>query len=133
MTERAETLRLLNVTSAAPPAHNEWTAPEELEEYRLLKLLGKGSMGQVHLARDLLLDRLVAIKFVSIAPTPAARERFVVEARAVARLQHPNVVTIFRVGEFASRPYLVSEYVRGRSIDRIEKPMSGRRALEIGV
>src|SRR4051812_4815264 len=91
--------------------------PAELEEYRLLRPLGHGAMGQVYLAHDTLLDRPVAIKFIAGDPDPAARERFFVEARAIARLSHPNVVAIHRVGEVRGRPYLVSELVRGTPLD----------------
>src|SRR5207253_1994490 len=83
-------------------------APPQFEEYRLLRVLGRGAMGTVWLAHDLTLDRPVAIKFVA-----GARDRFFLEARAVARLHHPNVATIHRVGEVDGHPYIVSEYVRG--------------------
>ncbi len=108
--------------------------PAELEEYRIVRLLGQGGMGQVYLAEDRLLARLVAIKIIaSPAPGQAARARFFVEARAVARLSHPNVVAVHRVGEVRRRPFLVSEYVRGQSLAELAKPVPWRRALEIGV
>lgn len=73
----------------------EWTPPERVEEYELLRPLGRGAMGRVYLAQDRLLDRLVAIKFVARAVLPhGARSRFFTEARAAARLSHPNVVAI---------------------------------------
>src|SRR5262249_44664472 len=94
-----------------------WTPPEVIEEYRLLRPLGQGAMGQVYLAEDRLLARLVAIKLIAAAsPTEAARARFFVEARALARLSHPNVVAVHRVGEVERRPFLVSEYVRGKCL-----------------
>src|SRR5580700_1889487 len=99
--------------------------PEEIEEYRLKRLLGRGAMGQVWLAEDRLLGRLVAVKLLAAAaPSDAARARFFVEARAVARLLHPNVVAVYRVGEALGRPFLVSEYVRGKSLAELEKPVS---------
>jgi len=99
-----------------------------------VRQLGAGAMGQVYLAHDTLLDRAVAIKFISAIEIGAgARERFFTEARAVARLSHPNVVGIHRVGEIRQRPYLVSEYVRGTSIDAIAKPLPWERALKIGL
>ncbi|MGC4123239.1 MAG: SUMF1/EgtB/PvdO family nonheme iron enzyme [Myxococcales bacterium] len=108
--------------------------PREFEGYRLQRPIGAGAMGQVWLARDTALDRLVAIKFISSAqPDAEARRRFLVEARAVARLQHPSVVTIHRVGEVDGCPYLVSEFVRGESLDRLACPIPWRRALEIGL
>src|SRR5262249_23577363 len=86
-------------------------------------------MGRVYLAEDRLLERPVAVKFIAAgAPSEAARERFYVEARAVARLSHPNVVSVHRVGEIARRPFLVSEYVRGASLAELDKPFAPARA-----
>jgi serine/threonine protein kinase/formylglycine-generating enzyme required for sulfatase activity len=112
----------------------DWEPPKELDEYRLVKPLGRGGMGSVWLAEDQLLARLVAIKFIAHAELdPQVRERFAVEARAAARLQHGNVVTVHRFGEIVGRPYLVSEYIRGESLDKVAKPMAWERVLELGV
>jgi eukaryotic-like serine/threonine-protein kinase len=110
-----------------------WSPPDEFEEYRLVRLLGSGAMGQVYLAHDLLLDRPVAVKFVHASEDPAARARLIEEARAIARLQHPNVVAIHRVAEIAGHPYLVSEYVRGRALDQLDRPVPWRQVLEIAL
>ncbi len=111
-----------------------WAPPGELEEYRLVRPLGSGGMGSVWLAADRLLDRMVAIKFIAHAePDASTRERFVIEARAAARLAHVNVVTVYRFGEVAGRPYLVSEYIRGESLEKIDKPLPWQRCLELGV
>jgi serine/threonine protein kinase/formylglycine-generating enzyme required for sulfatase activity len=111
--------------------------PPEFEEYRLLKPLGQGAMGQVFLAQDTLLERLVAVKFIATPagrlPDADARARFFQEARAIARLQHPNVVAIHRVGEVRGQPYLVSELVRGEPLDRLPRPLDGRQALRLGI
>src|SRR5262249_1828824 len=107
---------------------------ERFDEYRLIKRLGRGSMGQVWLAHDTVLDRLVAVKFISELPThDAIRQRFLTEARAAARVQHPNIIAIYRVGEIGPRPYLISEYVRGDSLDRIARPVAWPRLLELAV
>ena len=111
----------------------EWTPPSELEEYRLIRPIGRGGMGSVWLAEDRLLQRLVAIKFIAYEPDAQTRERFVIEARAAARLQHVNVVTVHRYGELDGRPYLVSEYIRGESLDQLVKPVAWERALELGI
>jgi serine/threonine protein kinase/class 3 adenylate cyclase len=111
-----------------------WDAPGEVEEYRIIRPLGAGAMGVVFLAHDTLLDRAVAIKFVSALEVSAGkRERFLIEARAVARLSHPNVVTVYRVSEFRQRPYLVSEYVRGMSLAALPKPVAWPRVLKIAI
>lgn len=88
-----------------PPLTPSWFPPATFGEYRLVRALGSGAMGQVFLAHDTLLDRPVAVKFLaSGAPDAAQRERFRTEARAVARIQHPNVVAVHRVGEVGARP-----------------------------
>src|SRR3954462_1125599 len=110
-----------------------WRPPDEFEEYRLVRLLGRGALGGGYPARDSLLDRPVAVKFVRAARDPVARARFFDEARAIARLQHPNVVAIFRIAEVAGHPYLVSEYVRGRPLDQLDRPAPSRQVLEIAL
>jgi serine/threonine protein kinase/formylglycine-generating enzyme required for sulfatase activity len=108
--------------------------PGRFEEYELVQFLGHGEMGHVYLAYDTLLARYVAVKFVATSqPSEAARQRFLTEARAAARLAHPNVVAVHRVGELDGRPYLVSEFVRGQTLDRLEKPIPWQRALAIAI
>ena len=108
--------------------------PQFVAEFRLIRKLGKGAMGEVFLARDTFLDRLVALKFItSSEANSTARERFFIEARAVARLQHPNVVTLYRAGEENGRRYLVSEFVSGQSLERWTKPISWQEVLKIGL
>jgi formylglycine-generating enzyme required for sulfatase activity len=108
--------------------------PAEFEEYRIVRSLGRGGMGHVYLAHDTLLDRPVAVKFISaVSPDARVRQQFFTEARAIARLTHPNVVTVYRVGEVRRQPYLVSEYVRGQPLDQIERPLSAPRAIGIAI
>ncbi len=115
------------------PESSGWRPPPEIDGYRLNRQLGRGGMGEVWLAHDTLLDRPVAVKFIIAMGDPQARERFFLEARAIARLQHPNVVTIYRVGEFRGQPYLVSEFIRGESLDQLERPIPWERAVELGM
>ena len=110
-----------------------WSPPSAFEEYRLVQPLGHGAMGQVYLAHDSLLDRAVAVKFPRAAADDAARERFFSEARAIARLQHPNVVAVYRVAEVNGHPYLVSEYVRGQPLDELARPVSSAKALALAI
>ena len=112
----------------------DWVPPSSFDEYRLIRLLGRGSMGSVYLAHDDLLDRSVAVKFVgNVAPDAEDRERFLVEARAVARIQHPNVMVIYRVGELEGHPFLITEYIRGKSLADLAVPLPWRKVLELGI
>jgi len=115
-------------------AQPRWKPPEYFEEYRLRRRVGRGGFGEVYLGHDLLLDRPIAVKFIStLQPDSRMRERFLSEARAAARLQHPNVVSIYRVGEVSGRLFIVSEYLRGKSLAALPKPLPWQRVLEIGV
>ncbi len=86
--------------------------------YRILEKIGAGGMGEVFLAQDTKLDRRVALKFLpaSVGDDPDVRTRFLREARAAARLDHPNIVTIHEVGEFDGRPYIAMQYVAGKPL-----------------
>jgi serine/threonine protein kinase/formylglycine-generating enzyme required for sulfatase activity len=115
------------------PMTSLWPGPPSLlEEYRRIRLLGAGSMGQVYLYQDTELDRLVAVKFLHRLESGFG-QRFRTEALAAAKVQHPNVVTIHRVNEIEGRPYLVYEYIRGTSLEELPKPVPWRRAHAIGL
>ena len=107
--------------------------PAEFDDYVLIRALGAGRMGRVYLAEDTVLARPVAIKFIAGVPDVAARQRFLAEARATARVQHPNVVGIYRVAEIADHPYLVTELVRGRSLAEVPGPRSWPDALAVAI
>ena len=102
--------------------------PQRIGRYRIERLLGSGSMGNVYLAHDADLDRQVAVKTLrDLVLDAEMREvflnRFQNEARAAARLHHPNIVQIFDVGDDSKvGPYLVFEYVHGRTLkQRLKK------------
>ena len=87
-------------------------------EYSLQRELGRGGMGVVYLARDVRLDRDVAIKVLPahLASTPSAREQFLREARMAAKLSHPNIVPIHRVAEAGGFVFFVMAYVEGETL-----------------
>ncbi len=115
-------------------ASSQWTLPEQFDEYRLVRMLGRGSMGVVFLGHDLVLDRPVAIKFLNaVDANTRARERFLTEARAAARIQHPNVMGIYRVGELEGRLYIIGEYIRGESLSDLARPMPWQEVLKLAV
>jgi WD40 repeat protein/serine/threonine protein kinase len=88
--------------------------------YVILGELGRGGMGVVYQARQVALQRTVALKMIlrSIHAGPKERDRFRTEAEVIARLQHPNIVQIYDVGEIAGRPYFALEFVAGGSLTR---------------
>jgi serine/threonine protein kinase len=101
---------------------------ERFGRYEILAELGRGSMGVVYKARDPKINRVVAVKTVSLEGQPAEeereyRERFFREAEAAGRLSHPGIVTIFDVGEEPETraPYIVMEFVAGPSLDKLRK------------
>jgi serine/threonine-protein kinase len=92
--------------------------------------LGQGALGAVFKARDPVMDRVVAIKtfFAHAASGPMAadfRERFFREARAAGRLMHPGIVTVYDMAEQENTPFLVMEFVAGRSLEHVL--LSGER------
>jgi eukaryotic-like serine/threonine-protein kinase len=106
--------------------------------YRVADVLGRGGMAVVYLARDDELDRPVAIKVLAghLADDPVFRDRFVREARLAAQLSHPNVVQIYDAGEDDGNPYIVMEYVDGRSLaDELdtERTLDPARVVDLGV
>ncbi len=131
----ARTSDALDEAANAPARERpaEWRPPPIVDEYRVEERIGQGAVGQVYRAIDTRLDRPVAIKFLAVEPEGATRDRFAMEARAVARLSHPNVVAVFRAGEIEGRPFLVSELVRGRGLNQVERPVPWSTALDIGV
>src|ERR1022692_924465 len=99
---------------------------ERFGRYQILTELGRGAMGVVYKARDPKINRIVAVKTISLAGQRAEeereyRERFVREAEAAGRLSHPGIVTIFDVGEEPETraPYIVMEFVGGQSLDEL--------------
>ena len=101
----------------SPPPGAVPDAPD-VAGYEILGELGRGGMGVVYQARQAKLKRLVALKMIlpGTKARPAMRERFGIEAEAVARLQHPNIVQIYEVGEQDGRPFLCLEYAPGGSL-----------------
>lgn len=92
-----------------------------LGKYRLLRLLGRGGMGEVYLAEHVTMHRRAAIKLISprISRNPRAIEQFLTEARTIAALDHPNIVHAYNVDTLGDQYYLVMEYVEGESLQEL--------------
>ncbi|MFV9506460.1 MAG: WD40 repeat domain-containing serine/threonine protein kinase [Oscillochloridaceae bacterium umkhey_bin13] len=103
-----------------------------LDHYQIVARLGEGGMATVYKAQDLRLERLVALKVIraDLAAEATFMARFEHEARAMARLDHPNIVRVFSYGQAEGCPYLVMEYLPGGSLsDRTGSPLDPREAL----
>ena len=103
-------------------------AGSEFDGYRIERTLGQGGMGIVYLARELALDRLVALKVIraELATDEGFRARFRSESRTAASVEHPRVVTVFGAGERDGLLYVAMRYVRGQDLGRL---ISSRGAL----
>src|SRR5262245_34243194 len=119
------------------PAPGEDPRPT-LPGFEILELLGRGGMGTAYRARELHLNRIVAIKVLRSGEfaDPEERARFLNEARTLAGLQHPHIVQIFQAGEAHGRLYLVMECVDGGALDkRLQRqllpPLTAAEVVEV--
>ncbi len=112
------------------------TQPTKIGRYEVVERVGRGGMGAVYLGRDTVLEREVAIKVMSadFAADETSRPRFYREARAAAKLQHRNIVTIFEFGEEDDTPFIVMEFLRGQDLSkrmRAEPPLTLEQKIDI--
>src|SRR4030042_5827920 len=99
-------------------------AGDKIQHYELVRLLGKGGMGELYLARDSFLDRNVSRKFLpdELENDPRMRERFLREAKSAAALDHPFICKIYETGAHQGKGYIAMEYVDGVTLkDRMEQ------------
>src|ERR1039457_6392322 len=102
----------------------------QVGRYEIIEQMGTGAMGTVYRARDTALDREIALKTIrtGVDVAPEIRQRFYREARACARLQHPNIITVFDMGEVENTAYIAMELLEGADFRRI---IQERRAIPV--
>lgn len=99
----------------------EQAQPTSIGKYEIISVIGRGGMGVVYLAQDPMMGRRVAIKTVThnLSNDPGMLQRFYGEAEKMGMLRHPNIITVYDLGEHNGYPYIVMEYVEGEPLDRM--------------
>lgn len=128
----------MNVAAAALAHDSNLTTSfslvgKEISKYKIEKLLGAGGMGEVYLARETKLKRLVALKILPwhfVADRERAT-RFQTEARALSSLNHPNLITVYEVGEADGLNFIATEFVEGQTLSSLRQKLSLRELLSI--
>src|SRR6476661_785516 len=98
--------------------NKEPSAGSTLSHYRIVSKIGAGGMGEVYLAQDTKLDRKVAIKFLHEEFSKDADKlgRFIQEAKAASALNHPNILTVYEIGEVDGKNYIATELIDGKTL-----------------
>ncbi|MDI1240920.1 MAG: serine/threonine-protein kinase, partial [bacterium] len=115
---------------------NQQTARASFGHYQILSLIGAGGMGEVYLADDTKLGRKVAIKFLNekYSKDEDLLNRFIQEAQAASALNHPNLITVYEIGEHDGSHYMATEFIEGRTLrERMKERLTFEEALSISV
>jgi serine/threonine-protein kinase len=114
--------------------NNELESGQVLSHYRISAKIGEGGMGDVYLAKDTRLNRRVAIKLLSVELSKNENHlrRFVQEARAASALNHPNIITVYEIGEFEDTHFIAAEYIEGETLrERLSGELTLNEVLDI--
>ncbi len=110
---------------------------QQFGRYSIISVLGAGGMGEVYLAEDTQLKRKIALKILTLKAggSDDYQRRFIREAQAISALNHPNIVTIYEVGEFENIHFIAMEFVEGENLRLLIKDgaLSLRNAVDIGM
>ncbi len=106
-------------------------------KYKIIDKIGEGGMGQVYKAKDMRLERTVALKFLpsDLTKDPEAKKRFIQEAKAAAALDHPNICTVYEVDEIDGQTFIAMSYIQGQNLkDKLKKgPLDIDKAKDIAL
>jgi serine/threonine protein kinase/Tfp pilus assembly protein PilF len=109
---------------------------QTIGHHKIISRVGAGGMGEVYLAKDTRLDRKVALKMLppGLAADRNRMQRFVQEAKAASALNHPNILTIYEIGEAEGQPFIVTEFIEGMTLrERLRSPLEIEEALDIAI
>lgn len=107
---------------------------DKIGAFQIVKLIGSGGMGEVYLAKDLRLNRNVALKFLTLSD-PNSNKRFIREAQSAASLEHPHICTIHEIASFSGREFIVMQYVEGETLSTLisKQKFSISQSLDIAI